>query len=204
MKKLLKISALKLILIIVAFLLIVFGTVVVLNWDKFTRIQEVELREVDCSKKAELLEDVYTNDQRIRKEAFPFVEFIKEDHKNLEIVISIIEKCGMPTLQEVSKRQMNAIWLALQHAQDPMNTKKYFPFIEQAVENGDLTKENYAVMLDRILMEEGKPQVYGSQIVNGKLYKLEDPASVNERRKEMGMKPIEAYLKTFGIEFKRK
>jgi hypothetical protein len=201
MYKLPEIGIGKIILFVVLFLVIALGTVIILNWDKFARIQEVELREVDCSKKAELLEEVYLNDQRIRKEDFPFLEFVKEDHKNLEIVISILDKCGMPTLQEVSKRQMDAIWLALQHAPDQKYTKKYFPFIEQAVENGDLPKEKYAVMLDRILMEEGKPQIYGSQIVNGKLYELEDPASVNERRKAMAMEPIENYLRTFNIKF---
>lgn len=52
-----------------------------------------------------------------------------------------------------------------------------------------------------MLMDEGKPQIYGSQIKNGKLYKLENPKTVNERRKEMGMEPIEDYLKYFNIQF---
>jgi hypothetical protein len=42
--------------------------------------------------------------------------------------------------------------------------KKYFPQIEEAVKNGDLSKQQYALMKDRILMDEGKPQIYGSQI----------------------------------------
>lgn len=42
-----------------------------------------------------------------------------------------------------------------------------------------------------------KPQIYGSQIENGKLYKLENPENVNERRKETGMEPIDDYLKNF-------
>jgi len=57
------------------------------------------------------------------------------------------------------------------------------------------------LMKDRMLMDEGKPQIYGSQIKNGKLYKLENPETVNERRKEMGLEPIEDYLKYFNIQF---
>jgi len=57
-------------------------------------------------------------------------------------------------------------------------------------------------MKDRILMDEGKPQLYGSQIKNGKLYTLDSPKTVNERRKEMGLQPIEDYLKSFGVEYK--
>ena len=33
------------------------------------------------------------------------------------------------------------------------------------------------------------------------MYKLENPETVNERRKEMGMEPIEDYLKNFNIKF---
>jgi hypothetical protein len=78
---------------------------------------------------------------------------------------------------------------------------KYFPLIEKAVKNGDLSKEQYALMKDRILMDEGKPQIFGSQIKNGKLYDLEAPETVNERRQEMGLEPIEDYLKRFDITF---
>ncbi len=89
---------------------------------------------------------------------------------------------------------MDAIWLGLQHSTKEIR-KKYFSYIEKAVKNGDLSKQQYALMKDKILMDEGKPQIYGSQIDNGKLYKLKDPINVNERRKEMGMEPIEDYLK---------
>ncbi|CAI8342596.1 MAG: Uncharacterised protein [Polaribacter sp. SA4-10] len=102
----------------------------------------------------------------------------------------------MPTLNEVTQKHMNAIWLGLQHTAKE-HRKRYFPQIEEAVKNGDLSKQQYALMKDRILMDEGKPQIYGSQIKNGKLYTLENPETVNERRKKMGMKTIENYLNHF-------
>jgi len=183
-------------LLILAVVLFLF-----LNRDKFIYVGQIELVEVDCNKKGEILDSVYQSDQRIRLPNVPFEQFAKEDHRNQELVISIIEKCGMPSLQEVSNKQMNAIWLGLQHT-DKKYRKKYFPLIEDAVNAGDLSKQQYALMKDRILMDDGKPQLYGSQIKNGKLYKLEAPASVNERRKDMGMEPLEDYLKNFNIEYK--
>ena len=39
-------------------------------------------------------------------------------------------------------------------------------------------------MKDRILMDEGKPQIYGSQIKNGKLYKLENPETVTKEERK--------------------
>ena len=184
--------------ILTAFVLII-TIFIYMNRDKFVYVGSVDIIEVDCSKKRQILSEVLESDQRIRK-SNEFIKYAKEDHRNQELVISIIEKCGMPRLKEVWQRQMDAIWLGLQHSTKDIR-KKYFPQIEKAVKNGDLSKQQYALMKDRILMDEGKPQIYGSQIENGKLYKLENPKTVNERRKEMGMEPIEDYLKYFNIKF---
>ncbi|WP_272151057.1 DUF6624 domain-containing protein [Tenacibaculum aiptasiae] len=188
----------KIFLSVFTILIVAISTFLYINWDRFVYVGSVDVIEVDCSKKQQILSEVYESDQRIRK-ANDLIKYGKEDHRNQELVISIIEKCGMPTLKEVSQKQMNAIWLGLQHSNKKIR-KKYFPQIEKAVENGDLSKQQYALMKDRMLMDEGKPQIYGSQIKNGKLYKLENPETVNERRKEMGMKPIESYLKYFDIQ----
>lgn len=190
-------------IILMAFALLILAAILFLyiNRDKFIYVGQIELVEVDCNKKGEILESVYQSDQRIRMSNVPFEQFAKEDHRNQEIAISIIEKCGMPSLKEVSRTQLDAIWMALQHT-DKKYRKKYFPLIEEAVKNGDLSKQQYALMKDRVLMDDGKPQLYGSQIENGKLYELEAPDSVNVRRKEMEMEPIEEYLKKFNIEYK--
>ena len=181
-------------------LVLIISIFLYINKDKFAYVGSVDIIEVDCSKKHQILSEVYESDQRIRK-SNELIKYAKEDHRNQELVISIIEKCGMPTLKDVTQKHMDAIWLGLQYTNKKYR-KKYFPEIEKAVENGDLSKQQYALMKDRILMDEGKPQIYGSQIKNGKLYKLENPETVNERRREMGMETIEDYLKNFNIEFK--
>lgn len=170
-----------------------------INRDKFVYVGSVDYVEVDCNRKSEILNEVYISDQKIRQEN-NLIKHAKEDHRNQELVISIIEKCGMPTLNDVTQEQMNAIWLALQHTVNKYRIK-YFPLIEKAVKNGDLSKQQYALMKDRMLMDEGKPQIFGSQIKNGKLYDLESPETVNDRRYEMGLESIEDYLKRFNISF---
>ena len=180
-------------------LLLIVSIFLFLNRDKFAYVGSVDYVEVDCNKKSEILSEVYTSVQKIRREN-NLIKYAKEDHRNQELIISIIEKCGMPTLNEVTQEQMNAIWLGLQHTENKYRIK-YFPLIEKAVKNGDLSKEQYALMKDRMLMDEGKPQIFGSQIKNGKLYNLESPETVNERRLEMGLEPIEDYLKRFDITF---
>ena len=180
-------------------LLLIVSIFLFINRDKFAYVGSVDYVEVDCNKKSEILSEVYISDQKIRREN-NLIKYAKEDHRNQELIISIIEKCGMPTLNEVNQEQMDAIWLGLQHTENKYRIK-YFPLIEKAVKNGDLSKEQYALMKDRILMDEGKPQIFGSQIKNGKLYDLEEPETVNERRQEMGLEPIEDYLKRFDITF---
>ncbi len=194
----------KVFLLVFGIILLIGGSFLFINKDKFVYVGKVELVDIDCDKKGEMLDEVYESDIRIRKPNVPLKQFGKEDHRNKEWVISIIEKCGMPTLNEVSQQQMDAIWLGIQHSNKKYR-KKYFPQIEKAVKNGDLSKHQYALMKDRVLMDEGKPQLYGSQIKNGKLYKLASPNKVNERRKEMGMGPIEGYLKrNFNIDYQPK
>jgi hypothetical protein len=193
----------KIVLLSISIILIALSLIAFINRDKIIYVGSVDIVAVDCSKKTEILEEVFISDQTIRKQDVPFEQFAKENHRNQELVISIIEQCGMPTVKEVGKNNVFIIWLALQHAEKKYR-KKYFPHIEKAVNNGDLPKEQYALMKDRILMDEGKPQIYGTQIKNGKLYKLASPETVNERRKEMGMEPIEKYLKRYNIDFKIK
>jgi len=192
----------KMFLIIFISLLLIVSIFLFINRDKFAYVGSVDYVEVDCNKKSEILSEVYISDQKIRREN-NLIKYAKEDHRNQELIISIIEKCGMPTLNEVNQEQMDAIWLGLQHTENKYRIK-YFPLIEKAVNHGDLRKEQYALMKDRILMDEGKPQIFGSQIINGKLYDLEAPETVNARRQEMGLEPIEDYLKRFDITFDAK
>ena len=189
----------KVFLIIFISLLLIVSIFLFINRDKFAYVGSVDYVEVDCNKKSEILSEVYISDQKIRREN-NLIKYAKEDHRNQELIISIIEKCGMPTLNEVNQEQMDAIWLGLQHTENKYRIK-YFPLIEKAVKNGDLSKEQYALMKDRILLDEGKPQIFGSQIKNGKLYDLEEPETVNKRRQEMGLEPIEDYLKRLDITF---
>ena len=58
-----------------------------------------------------------------------------------------------------------------------------------------------------MLMEKGKKQKYGTQLISYndgplRLHPIEDEANVNKRRAAMGMGTIEEYLKQFGLERK--
>lgn len=159
---------------------------------------DVKAVEINCEDKKKMLSEIYERDQGMRRPGGTFDP--KADHQNLEVIISFIEKCGIPTLEEVDENEMAAVWLVLQHA-PPRYQSKYIPLLEEAAERGDLTWEPIALMKDRALMHQGKPQLYGSQVSDDALYDLFEPEYVDQRRAAMEMEPLEDYLKHFGIAF---
>ncbi|MEN0004915.1 MAG: DUF6624 domain-containing protein [Bacteroidota bacterium] len=159
---------------------------------------------VDCSQIGPLLDSVLVADQKNRageKELDLLV-----DARNQEIVISILEQCGMPTTKEVNRSQVEAVWLVIQHGRIKYQ-KKYLPLFKIAAEAGDLDLKRILMMEDRILVGEGKPQIYGTQLERNsttgeyELSETVEPEYLNQRRAAVGFEPMEEYLLNFGMEF---
>ena len=95
--------------------------------------------------------------------------------------------------------------MVIQHA--PIATQeKYLPLLKESVKKGESRGSQLALLEDRIQMRNGFPQIYGSQIStdkNGKevVYEILEPEYVNQRRKEVGLGPIQDYVKRWGIEW---
>lgn len=162
----------------------------------------IELVDIDCDKIQEILQSTFDSDQGMRTNGGEINA--ETDRQNLTTVISLIEKCGMPTLEKVNDVQMSAIWVVFQHG-DNSNRKKYLPLLEKSAKNGDLKATQIAMMKDRTMMMDNEPQIYGTQVIkNGnewELYKLANPKTVNKRRAEIGFEPLQAYLNRWNIEF---
>jgi hypothetical protein len=164
----------------------------------------IETIPIDCSMVKDILEEVYKKDQENRLNGT--VSDLETDRKNQQLVVSIIEQCGFPTLECEGARSIKAVFLVIQHA-DRFLRKKYFPHFKRMAENGDFSKSTLALMEDRLLMDEGKKQIYGTQVhqVDGssewKVYPIEDSAHVDEKRAEIGLEPLADYLARFGINY---
>ncbi len=166
-------------------------------------VKNLPLVEVDCDDLVNTLEKVYDADQDTRLNG-GIDDAI--DRENLQVVISIIKKCGLPTTTATSEKSMSAIWLVFQHSPHEFR-KAYFPMLKEAAALGEFRPSSMALMEDRILMGEGEPQIYGSQLrgsgPNGEfeLWKIKDPEYVNQRRAEVGLGPLEEYVARWGVEF---
>lgn len=70
-----------------------------------------------------------------------------------------------------------------------------------AVEAGEASRRELAYLTDRVLLFEGRQQVYGTQLAarGGKWVpdNLRDPGTADERRAAVGMTPLAEYLARF-------
>ena len=162
------------------------------------------------------MEEVYDNDQAAREwtkemsllSADEIVEYSTEmervDSLNQATVFGILDKEGWPS--HLSDKANRAIWIVIDHS-DLAYRSKYLYLVKEKAEEGVLDKTDYAILKDRVLMEEGKPQIYGTQIKMAAtivddeialqlyLWPVENPAALDSLRSTVGLSPIKEYLK---------
>lgn len=151
--------------------------------------------EIDCAKTDSLLRDAFEKDQAVRTGGEG--DIMKTDALNRQLVISILEHCGWPKEEEM----IRSIWFIIQHSPSGFMAH-YYPKFKEMVNKGLLSPGMMALMDDRLLMNNGYPQIYGSQITSGSVYTLRDPLNINTLRASVGLGPIEEYTQHFGFEFK--
>lgn len=148
------------------------------------------------------MQRIYGWDSKEMKELWAMQN--RADSLNLIRIKEIIKQYGYPGKSLVGD-QSSTVWLVIQHA-DLKTQEEYLPILQDAVNKGELSKSSFALLVDRVRMRKGEKQLYGSQITmkNGKyeIYPIEDEPNVNKRRSEMGLGPLEDYVKQWGIEYK--
>jgi Family of unknown function (DUF6624) len=119
------------------------------------------------------------------------------DAKHQARMSAIVAEHGWPGRSLVDDDGAHAAWLLVQHA-DVSFMAQCLPLMEQAVSEGEASAKDYAYLLDRVRLRQGKPQVYGTQFVPGSdgkpvLYPVEDPEHVDERRRAIGLRSMAEY-----------
>ncbi len=134
------------------------------------------------------------------------------DSSNLVRVERVISTYGYPGITLVGKPTNEAAWYVIQHSP---KIKHYFPLIQQAEQTDELPFYLVAMMQDRLMTEQRKPQLYGTQ---GACYPLRDtaihepecfiwpiahPKAVNQRRKKAGFSTtVEENAKRLNVDYK--
>jgi hypothetical protein len=123
----------------------------------------------------------------------------KMDQEHLSRLKVIIEQFGWPGFRIVGPEGTEKMWLLVQHCDWDIEFQKMcLQLLKEAVTEEDAPKRHLAYLMDRVLINEGKPQLYGTQvqITDGEilLSPVEDPDHLDERRKSMGLSPFAEYL----------
>jgi len=127
------------------------------------------------------------------------------DSANMAFVERLFVTEGYPGKSVVGEPTNKVAWYVLQHNPDKIET--YLPLIKKAGEAGELPLSLVAMMEDRYLMNQGKPQVYGTQGRTDEsgsyIWPIKDPETVNDRRLAIGYtQTVEEYAKDlFGSDF---
>jgi hypothetical protein len=105
---------------------------------------------------------------------------------------SIMDRYGWPGRGLVGAEGASAAWLLAQHigGLQPEALRRM-----RALPAGEVSPTDMAMLEDRVLVSEGRPQRYGTQLTwAGEFRPIEDIAHLDERRAAVGLPPLSVYL----------
>ena len=136
-------------------------------------------------------------DQKAMMKAIPAM--VKIDADNTKWMHQIVDKYGWPSNSLVGPQASGDAWLLVQHAdKDKPFQRRCLNVILPYMDKGEASKQNVALLIDRVLVGEGKNQLYGSQwsFKNGDVVPstpIADEFSVEKRRTAMNLMPLQQY-----------
>lgn len=118
------------------------------------------------------------------------------DEENTRQLREIIEAHGWPDNCLVGPDGADAAFLVLQHTQDTEFRTYALAKFEEKLKLGTVDASNYAYLIDRDLMNEGLPQIYGTQYrcesgaTHPVRWKVENEENLDALRRKVGLFPI--------------
>ena len=149
---------------------------------------------VDEELRDELLQ-LLAEDQAERLEGASF----GGDAARTERLAEILHGYGWPGYSLVGEEAEDAAWAIAQHSDHDLEFQRLaLAYLVAAEEADDASPGNVAYLTDRIAVNAGEPQRYGTQVAcaeNGPapVVPLEDEASVDDLRADAGLPPLADY-----------
>ncbi|OGM97630.1 MAG: hypothetical protein A2735_03425 [Candidatus Yanofskybacteria bacterium RIFCSPHIGHO2_01_FULL_41_21] len=147
--------------------------------------QIIEMRNID--------QDLRTQaSKKVATELINYIIYAVDEVHNSRIK-RIVAEHGFPTDDLVGREAMSAFWLLIQHQDYDLGLQ------QEALERCDFVPNERALLTDRILINKGKKQIYGTQTRRTESgfepFPIEDEVSVNERRKNVGLSSLDEYMR---------
>lgn len=127
---------------------------------------------------------------------------VRTDSLNFIQIKKLFDKYGFLGYDKVGKEGSSNFWLLVQHAdkhpsfQDSVLTK-----MKIEADKGNASLKDYAYLMDRVKINTGQLQIYGTQMVLDSTKTsytpkpTVEPDKLNERRMSVGLNTIEEYIK---------
>lgn len=120
------------------------------------------------------------------------------DARNTARMREIVDTYGWPMKSMVGAGGAHSAWLLVQHAdRDVAFQRRCLTLMRALLEIDEVHRQDVAYLTDRVLCNEGKPQIYGTQfhLVSGNSQPrpIEDAENVDKRRLEIGLPTLEEY-----------
>ena len=120
------------------------------------------------------------------------------DEKHTARLRAIFKEHGFPGFCLAGRDGAQAAHVMLLHGPSHELRKETLPLVEAAVKKGELPAQAAATLTDKVLVGEGKPQIYGTHFsfVDGKLvmHPVADPEGLDDRRARVGLQPLKEYM----------
>lgn len=123
------------------------------------------------------------------------------DNLNYFELKNIIDEYGFPGFDLVGEDYSNSFWNLIQHQDENLEfQKEALAKMKIECDKNNASKVYYAYLIDRVKLNSGELQIYGTQMqLNADSSSYEpkpvlEPEKLGERRKEVGLIPMREYI----------
>lgn len=121
-------------------------------------------------------------------------DFAAVDADNLVFLKNLVARRGWPGVTALGTEAAQALWLLAQHADaDPDFQAECLRLLSAAAYNGQASHRHRAYLEDRVRTNTGRPQLFGTQYRDGRLWPVERPEALDVRRAAVGLGPHADY-----------
>lgn len=124
---------------------------------------------------------------------------IATDSVNTAWLRHVVRARGWPGRSLVGADAGEAAFLIVQHSPDTAFQAEALALMRRGVARGEVAGTNVPLLADRVAVQRGRPQRYGTQarLVAGRVVfaAIADSAHVDVRRRRLGLMPLRAYAR---------
>jgi hypothetical protein len=120
------------------------------------------------------------------------------DGDNTIWLMSVVSSRGWPLISQVGEDGEGAAWLLAQHSDASPDLQRHFhTAMADALGRGEASPRRFAYLEDRVRVNSGRKQLYGTQFINHgqglEPSPIEEPDLLDERRAAVGLEPFAEY-----------